>query len=1039
MRPPKRQRAAPTKATDTENSANIDTLLAHVDPLVEHETITSTIPDDAFIGYSGHAHTLQQKSKKKKVADSDTNWNWRKRNDFSYTGIEGIYYAPLDEKPEPLPDLTNSVEHGRVIIDRTATELESEEPSPRSSQSYPLSQPAPKRSKRNSQTPPKFSVNMRIEARFKGRTRFWPGVITAINNDGSYDILYDDGDKEKRVKERFVRLDSEAEFGITVDELRVKMEEEHRLALRAAPLKPLGLTFLPQTPPHLLHLLSISPSSPAASTTLLPGDVILSINGFDVRSWEGDDIEQRVLQCIKGVREVAVEYVRCPELIFTASQFSSKSTPSDVKQTIASNHDHLTTTILWTPLTSHIETSFSSWLLTRKNRWKKDRSERKDNLLANLKRNRRHRRSYRQKKIVNPLYNVDYFTSDSSIGSSDEDEVPYFNGRQELGEEEWKEWIEERKWIWARKYSWRADRQSEFSSTNEAVTLPSVVMNKFAEREALKKWLSVRKKEWSDGRERKRNMIPRPNPKDRISVNCPAIPRPPNKPFPAGWYDATVVSVQSVNDSGSFEVSLIWDGGFKKKKKISKVVDPEWKLLVRPRPDPQQYISIRCPEIPPYPAGWYDATVLSVRSVSGNESSFEVALVWDGSSGDVEKVTNPEWRPAITLPKVDQMISIKCPAIPPHEEGWYAACVVGIQMITKKSYEIAVIWDGSEGEVEFLTDPEWMLLTVEGEEVAVEAAEGAGEGRGEILVDVVPGVDDLYRATSNSNEASNVGKANTQIAEILPTTAAAAEVTSVMNSRKSVMMNRTIIPSSFDLNFLFDARYGCPDDCIVAILHFIDSRYHYFLLMLSTEISAKFSERERVWEALSRLQRPKWIFPYRMRKSWCSFYLSKLKEYQDRKMRKSNELLVAAYECLFRGDNCSQVKSLVKNGEEDFGFDINYLSGSVMERNGLLNLAVIEKCLNTVKWLILKKNAFIESKDRGFFTPLLNAAYNGDLPMVRFLMKQGADRKAMGLNHSSRPMLYKNTGVYEGYDAEGWARKMGHEQCAKVIRMGLSG
>lgn len=45
----------------------------------------------------------------------------------------------------------------------------------------------------------------RVEARFKGGAKYYPGKITRVNRDGSYAILYDDGDRELRVKPSFVR------------------------------------------------------------------------------------------------------------------------------------------------------------------------------------------------------------------------------------------------------------------------------------------------------------------------------------------------------------------------------------------------------------------------------------------------------------------------------------------------------------------------------------------------------------------------------------------------------------------------------------------------------------------------------------------------------------------------------------------------------------------------------------------------------------------------------------------------------------------
>ncbi len=44
-----------------------------------------------------------------------------------------------------------------------------------------------------------------IEARYKGRSRFYPGVIARVHNNGACDIDYDDGEKERMVKEDLIR------------------------------------------------------------------------------------------------------------------------------------------------------------------------------------------------------------------------------------------------------------------------------------------------------------------------------------------------------------------------------------------------------------------------------------------------------------------------------------------------------------------------------------------------------------------------------------------------------------------------------------------------------------------------------------------------------------------------------------------------------------------------------------------------------------------------------------------------------------------
>lgn len=50
-----------------------------------------------------------------------------------------------------------------------------------------------------------FSKGDRVEARFQGNAAFYPGKISRVQTDGTYDVVYDDGDSELRVKSQFIR------------------------------------------------------------------------------------------------------------------------------------------------------------------------------------------------------------------------------------------------------------------------------------------------------------------------------------------------------------------------------------------------------------------------------------------------------------------------------------------------------------------------------------------------------------------------------------------------------------------------------------------------------------------------------------------------------------------------------------------------------------------------------------------------------------------------------------------------------------------
>ena len=50
-----------------------------------------------------------------------------------------------------------------------------------------------------------FKVGTAIEARYGGKTKWYKGKISRVNSNGTYDILYSDGDKERGVKKHLIR------------------------------------------------------------------------------------------------------------------------------------------------------------------------------------------------------------------------------------------------------------------------------------------------------------------------------------------------------------------------------------------------------------------------------------------------------------------------------------------------------------------------------------------------------------------------------------------------------------------------------------------------------------------------------------------------------------------------------------------------------------------------------------------------------------------------------------------------------------------
>merc|ERR1711871_986829 len=50
-----------------------------------------------------------------------------------------------------------------------------------------------------------ISKGDRIEAKLKGWTKYYKGKITRENRDGSYDILFDDGDRKSKVDSKLIK------------------------------------------------------------------------------------------------------------------------------------------------------------------------------------------------------------------------------------------------------------------------------------------------------------------------------------------------------------------------------------------------------------------------------------------------------------------------------------------------------------------------------------------------------------------------------------------------------------------------------------------------------------------------------------------------------------------------------------------------------------------------------------------------------------------------------------------------------------------
>jgi hypothetical protein len=234
-----------------------------------------------------------------------------------------------------------------------------------------------------------------------------------------------------------------------------------------------------------------------------------------------------------------------------------------------------------------------------------------------------------------------------------------------------------------------------------------------------------------------------------------------------------------------------------------------------------------------------------------------------------------------------------------------------------------------------------------------------------------------------------------------------------------------------DITKFFDAANGIPDDIIVNCFEYLERKEHLRVLGIDKATSKSLQARNDVWKSLCPSH---WILPRRPRKPWYELYCGRMKTEYEQHQKTWDDLLVKCANILDSSDSLCKIEKLIEKAEKCFGFDVNYISGVVCERNSLLNLAVIHKRHKVTKWLVDVKKADIETFDRGNFTPLLNAAWEGDRTLVRFFLQKGADRSVRGTQHYSKAIAPPG---FEGMTADEWADKRGYPDVARLIRVGL--
>jgi hypothetical protein len=109
----------------------------------------------------------------------------------STTALNTLSLSFPELQPEPEPEPQREVEP-HAIRDSRKIEVE------------PPAEPEPAQPDDGSGT--YLCQGDKVEARFGGGNKYYPGVIERVQEDGTYNIGYEDGDRETHVEEAFIRL-----------------------------------------------------------------------------------------------------------------------------------------------------------------------------------------------------------------------------------------------------------------------------------------------------------------------------------------------------------------------------------------------------------------------------------------------------------------------------------------------------------------------------------------------------------------------------------------------------------------------------------------------------------------------------------------------------------------------------------------------------------------------------------------------------------------------------------------------------------------
>lgn len=205
------------------------------------------------------------------------------------------------------------------------------------------------------------------------------------------------------------------------------------------------------------------------------------------------------------------------------------------------------------------------------------------------------------------------------------------------------------------------------------------------------------------------------------------------------------------------------------------------------------------------------------------------------------------------------------------------------------------------------------------------------------------------------------------------------------------------------ISCLFDAQFGICDEILAHCFGFLHHSEQKMLLRLSKATSKYIKDRDEIWHQMCPA---KWNLPDRPRKTYFDLYMAGIRKDEKHYREQSDRIIKRATLIMSKGDQVQKIEKLVRNAEKRFGFDINHVPRMCNEHNSILNLAVIFRRSGIVKWLIESKLGMdLESRNKGGFTPLMNAHWSGDLGTFLCLLRIGCDHTKIGSGlYHSRPV-----------------------------------